>query len=280
LLLKKKDYIKLIKSALSEDLNGIGDITSEAIFTEKKGVTFKLIAKDSGILCGRKIFTDVFKLLDKSSKIIFYFNDGVSIKKGEIIALVEGDVKTILKGERTALNFISHLSGIATKTSLFVKESGGRLKILDTRKTIPGLRMIQKYAVTCGGGSNHRIGLFDMILIKDNHIDAAGSITSAVQKVKIKWLTKYKIEVETRNLDEVKEALTCGVDRIMLDNMSIIEMKKAVELIEKKVETEASGNMSIEKIKEISDIGVDFISFGELTHTIRVFDFSLKKDKK
>jgi nicotinate-nucleotide pyrophosphorylase (carboxylating) len=277
-LLKKSDYIKLLKMALKEDLSNTGDVTTDAIFTENKNETFILLSKDIGILCGKNIFIDVFKTIDKNCEVEFYKNDGNNLKKGEIVARVKGDVKTILKGERTALNFISHLSGIASKTSLFVNAAGNKLNILDTRKTIPGLRMLQKYAVKCGGGTNHRIGLFDMVLIKDNHIDAAGSITKAVNKVRKKWGNKYKIEVETRNLDEVKEALNCKVDRIMLDNMNNENMKNAVKLIAGIAETEASGNMSIEKIKEVSETGIDFISFGELTHTIKVFDFSLKKE--
>jgi len=277
-LIKKKDYIKLIKMAIKEDLDSVGDVTTDAIFTEKKNEVFILLAKDEGILCGKKIFIEVFNILDKKSMVVFYKKDGEIIKKGEIIARVKGDISTILKGERTALNFISHLSGIATKTNLFVKEAAGKLRILDTRKTIPGLRMLQKYAVKTGGGTNHRIGLFDMVLIKDNHIDAAGSITRAVEKVRAKWKDKYKIEVETRNIEEVKEALNCKADRIMLDNMNTEVMKEAVKIIDSRCETEVSGNMSCEKIKTVSETGVDFISFGELTHTVKVFDFSLKRE--
>ncbi len=276
--LKRKDYKKIVKEALKEDIKGDLDVTTEAIFTKKQKVVFKLLAKDNGVLCGKDVFVEVFKTIDKNTKIDFYFKDGSLLKKGDIVARVRGDVKTVLKGERTALNFISHLSGVSTKTSLFVKEAEGKLKILDTRKTIPGLRMLQKYAVFCGGGENHRIGLYDMILIKDNHIDAAGGITEAVKKARKKWGYKYNVEVETRNLEEVKEALQCNVERIMLDNMNLETMKKAVEIIAKKTETEASGNMTLERIKEVAETGVDFISFGELTHTVTVFDFSLKKE--
>lgn len=276
--IKRDDYINVIKSALKEDLKNNLDVTTDAIFTKKEKVVFKLLAKDNGILCGKDVFTDVFKTIDKSCEVVFYFDDRAQIKKGDIVARVKGDIKTILKGERTSLNFISHLSGISTKTSLFVKEARNKLQILDTRKTIPGLRLLQKYAVYCGGGKNHRIGLYDMVLIKDNHIDAAGSITNAVLNVRKKWNKKYKIEVETRNLDEVNEALNCRVDRIMLDNMDLKTMKKAVEIIDKKAETEASGNMTLQRINEVSTTGVDYISFGELTHTVTVFDFSLKKE--
>ncbi len=278
MVLKKDNYKNLIKASLKEDMLKGTDITTDTIFTNKQNVTFKLLAKDSGVLCGREIFREVFNTIDKDAKVEFYFNDSDAIKKGDVVARVNGDIKTILKGERTALNFISHLSAISTKTALFVKETRGKLKILDTRKTIPSLRVLQKYAVSCGGGQNHRIGLYDMVLIKDNHIDAAGSITLAVKKVRAKYKNKFKIEVETRNLTEVKEALELGVDRIMLDNMDINTMKEAVKIIGKRAETEASGNMTFERIGEVSETGVDFISFGELTHTIKVFDFSLKKE--
>jgi len=278
MLLSKKDYIPLIKKALKEDLDKLGDITTDSIFTDKESVTFKLLAKDDGVLCGAEVFSEVFKILDKKSDVKFYFKDGDALKKGDIVARVIGDIKTILKGERTSLNLISHLSGISSKTNLFAKEAGGLVKILDTRKTIPGLRKIQKYAVKTGGGENHRIGLFDMVLIKDNHIDAAGGITKAVEKVRNRWKNRFKIEVETRNFDEIKEALSCKVDRIMLDNMNIDNMKEAVKIIDKKAEIEISGNMTLEKIKDIRGIGVDYISFGELTHTVKVFDFSLKKE--
>lgn len=278
MLLSKKDYIPLIKRALKEDLDKLGDITTDSIFTDKESVTFKLLAKDDGVLCGAEVFSEVFKILDKKSDVKFYFKDGDALKKGDIVARVIGDIKTILKGERTSLNLISHLSGISSKTNLFAKEAGGLVKILDTRKTIPGLRKLQKYAVKTGGGENHRIGLFDMVLIKDNHIDAAGGITKAVEKVRSRWKNRFKIEVETRNFDEIKEALSCKVDRIMLDNMNIDNMKEAVKIIDKKAEIEISGNMTLEKIKDIRGIGVDYISFGELTHTVKVFDFSLKKE--
>jgi len=277
--MNEKDFKKLIKTALKEDLGNVGDVTSEAIFPKNKEETFKLLAKQDGVLCGKDIFISVFKTIDKKCEVNFYFNDGDSLKKGDIVARVKGDVISILKGERVGLNFISHLSGIATKTNVFAKEAQGKVKILDTRKTIPGLRVLQKYAVKCGGGDNHRMGLFDMVLIKDNHIDAAGSITKAVDKIRYKWAGKYKIEVETRNILEVQEALYCKVDRIMLDNMDIQTMREAVAVINKQAEIEVSGNMTLEKIKIMSELGIDFISFGELTHTVSVFDFSLKKEK-
>ncbi len=280
MFIEKKIYLPLIKIALKEDLGKTGDITTDPIFKNNNTIkSFVLIAKENGILCGKDIFTDVFKTLDKKCLVEFYYNDSEKITKGTIIARVKGKVSTILKGERTGLNFISHLSGIATKTNLFVEKAKGKIKILDTRKTIPGLRYLQKYAVKCGGGTNHRIGLFDMVLIKDNHIDASGSITSAVNLVRKKFGNKYKIEVETRNLKEVEEALSLKVDRIMLDNMDIETIKQAIKMIDKKIETEVSGNMTIDKIEKMAELGIDYISFGELTHTIKVFDFSLKKEK-
>jgi len=268
----------LIDMALNEDLLDTGDVTSEAIFTGET-YSYKLVAKESGILCGIDIFMKVMLRIDKGILINTHFKDRDIIARGDIIADISGPVVSILKGERTALNFLSHLSAIATKTALFVKESDGKVKILDTRKTLPGYRELQKYAVNCGGGENHRMGLHDMVMIKDNHSDAAGGITNAVSRVREKWGTRFKVEVEARNIDEVKEALTAGADRIMLDNMSNEDMKKAVEYIAGRAETEASGNMTLERIKSVAETGVDYISFGELTNSVKAFDFSLKEVK-
>ncbi len=268
----------LIDMALYEDLLDKGDITSESIFNNEI-YSYKLIAKENGILCGIDIFYSVMKHVDERIVITNNFSDRNVIKQGDIISDVSGPVISILKAERTALNFISHLSAIATKTSAFVREAEGKVIILDTRKTLPAYRELQKYAVECGGGSNHRMGLYDMIMIKDNHSDAAGGITAAVEKVKLKWGNRYKIEVETRNIKEVEEALECGVDRIMLDNMSDNDMKNAVNIIGDRAETEASGNMTLKRIKGVSQTGVDYISFGELTNSVKAFDFSLKEIK-
>jgi nicotinate-nucleotide pyrophosphorylase (carboxylating) len=276
--LKKEYYSKLIKSALLEDLRHTGDVTSKPLFKNEVGI-FKLLSKDTGILCGKEIFIEVFRQIDKKCKVTFYFNDTDRLNKMDIVARVEGKILSILKAERTALNIISHLSGIATKVNSFVQAAEGKIKILDTRKTIPGLRMLQKYAVFCGGGTNHRIGLYDMVLIKDNHIDASGSITNAVNKIRKKWKNKYKIETETRNLKEVEEALSCNVDRIMLDNMNDKLILEAVKLINKRTEVEISGNVTLERIKTLKETGADYVSIGELTHTIRAFDFSLKKEE-
>lgn len=266
----------VIWQALQEDFADCGDVTGEAIFSTEKD-NFILMAKAEGVLCGIQQFRRVFTQINPSVKIQTFFQDGDSIEKTEIIAELEGKVAAILKAERTALNLLSHLSGIASKTAEFVKAAKGKTTILDTRKTLPGLRSLQKYAVRCGGGQNHRMGLFDMVMIKDNHIDAAGGIFQAVKKIKDKWHNKFKIEVETRNLQEVQEALECKVDRIMLDNMNCETMKKAVELIAGKCETEASGNITLNRISEVAETGVDFISVGELTHSVTAFDFSLKK---
>ncbi len=184
-----------------------------------------------------------------------------------------------MTAERVALNFLSHLSGIASKTGKFISLIKGKTKILDTRKTIPGLRKAEKYAVKCGGGHNHRVGLFDMVLIKDNHIDSAGSITRAVEKIRDRYGDQFLVEIETRNLQEVKEALVCDVDRIMLDNMDNATMKKAIEICKGEVELEASGNINLNRVKKIGNLGLDYISIGELTHTVKAFDFSLKHKK-
>ncbi len=278
-LIKMKTFVftdKLIELALDEDLGGSGDVTSEPVFTGEKHA-FRLISKDTGILCGIEIFRQVMLKVDQETDITIYFNDGDRIETGDVVADISGKVVSILKAERTALNFLSMLSAVATKTAEYVKEAGGRLVILDTRKTIPGFRQLQKYAVRCGGGSNHRMGLYDMVMIKDNHIDAAGGISAAVTRIRERWGNRFKIEVETRNLEEVREALACRVDRIMLDNMDNGEIAAAVGLAEGKCETEASGNITLGRIRSLASTGVGFISSGELTHSFRAFDFSLKE---
>ena len=276
---KFKNLTTLIEMALNEDLLDIGDVTSEAIFNDES-YSYKLMAKESGILSGLDIFINVMKSVDEKINVKSHFKDRDVINRGNIIADVSGPVVSILKAERTALNFISHLSAISTKTSTFVKRAEGNVIILDTRKTLPGYRELEKYAVKCGGGENHRMGLYDMVMIKDNHSDAAGGIKSAVERVKAKWGDKYKIEVEARNLEEVKEAFKCGADRIMLDNMSDTDMEEAVDYIAGRAETEASGNMNLQRIKSASLTGVDYISFGELTNSVKAFDFSLKEVKE
>lgn len=278
LILQKRDYIPLIKKALREDLCKNGDITSEAIFDKKTKAVFKLLAKDDGVLCGLDVFRSVFSVLDRQILVESAFADGQKLSRGTVVATVRGPLVSILTGERTALNLVSHLSGVASKTARFVAAVKDKPIILDTRKTIPGMRRLQKYAVLCGGGQNHRIGLFDMILIKDNHVDAAGGIEQAVARARKRWGSRFKIEVETRSLDEVRQALACSVDRIMLDNMDNETMTQAVAIIDGKAETEASGNITFERLPSLGACGVDFVSFGELTHTVTIFDFSLKQE--
>lgn len=267
----------LLKVAFIEDFSALGDVTGSAVFSDQTD-GFVLVSKAAGILCGIEEFCEVFHSVDHSISTRTRFQDGHRIRKGMIIAEISGRVSSVLKAERTALNILSHLSGIATKTARFVNAAGGKAIILDTRKTLPGLRQLQKYAVRCGGGQNHRSGLYDMVMVKDNHIDAAGGITHAVNKVRKMWNDRFKIEVETRNLEEVAEALKCDVDRIMLDNMEVEMIRKAVRLIGGKSEVEASGNMTLRRIPQVAETGVDYISVGELTHSVKAFDFSLKKN--
>ncbi len=285
--MEAKQYSALIKSALAEDLGTDGDITSAVLFCSGERSVFKLLAKDSGTLCGIDVFTAVFAELDHTLTVETFKKDGDAVDSGDIVARVSGSTKSILTGERTALNFISHLSGIATKTRKFVEAARSRspradtpfVTVLDTRKTIPGLRALQKYAVATGGGQNHRMGLYDMVMLKDNHIDAAGGITPAVRKIKARWNDRFKIEVEARTLDDVREAMEAGADRIMLDNMDDDTMRQAVRIVAGRAETEASGNMTIERLSLLADSGLTYISFGELTHTVSVFDFSLKQER-
>jgi len=218
-VLKKRDYLPLVKRALREDLERNGDITSNAIFNRKTQAVFKLLAKDDGVLCGIDVFRSVFHVLDRKVAVVCDYTDGDRLSRGTVVATVTGPLISILTGERTALNLLSHLSGVASKTARFVAAGNGKPVVLDTRKTVPGMRRLQKYAVITGGGQNHRIGLHDMILIKDNHVDAAGGITEAVARARKRWGNRFRIEVETRTLDEVREALSSSVDRIMLDNM-------------------------------------------------------------
>ncbi|MBF0258488.1 MAG: carboxylating nicotinate-nucleotide diphosphorylase [Desulfamplus sp.] len=277
---------QLLKMAFEEDLGDAGDITSDAIFTDKRADRYSLVAKQDGVLCGADIFVQAFNYIDKACKVKFYFSDGDTLKKGQQVAIIEGSINSLLKAERVALNFISHLSGIATQVRKWtdaISKTGmnsitnKRTKILDTRKTVPGWRSLQKYAVKCGGGTNHRMGLYDMVMIKDNHIDSAGGITKAVEMVRSKWKDRFKIEVETRTLKEVEEALSIGVDVIMLDNMDIPTMIEAVSMVDGKAATEASGNMTFDRIEAVAQTGVDYISVGALTHSVSVFDFSLRK---
>ncbi len=265
---------KIIELALEEDL-GTGDITTEYLSLSKKHGIAYLIAKQEGIVCGLKIANEVFKKVDPFIKWVSYKKDGDLVKKGDELAKVEGYSESILKGERVALNFLQRLSGIASLTRKHVDLiKPYKAKLLDTRKTTPLLRVLEKYAVRTGGGFNHRFGLYDMIMIKENHIRASGSITKAVEKIKDRN-TSYKIEVEVTNLQELEEAFNNQVDRVMLDNMSIEQIKECVELFGGKVEMEVSGNVKLNTIEAIAATGVDYISSGSLTHSYNSLDISL-----
>ena len=271
------NFDKLLKLALKEDLGDVGDVTSRAIFDDSREITALLKSKDTGVLAGLSFFSQVFHKVNKDILVEKLIEDGSPLKPGDLVAKVKGPVASVLEAERTAINFLSFLSGIATITARHIEAANdkGHVVILDTRKTLPGYRTLSKYAVTMGGGKNHRMGLYDMVMIKDNHADAAGGITPAVQKVREKWGELYRIEVECRNLEEVKEALDCKVDVIMLDNMTPRETSNAVALRRGHVEFEASGNMDLEKIRLYNNTGVDYISIGKLTHSVKAFDFSL-----
>jgi nicotinate-nucleotide pyrophosphorylase (carboxylating) len=269
---------KLITDALDEDI-GIGDLTTSATIDGEKTGLGQIIAKQDGILAGIKSAITTFSLLDPAIHIDVLFKDGQAIKSGDIILDIEGNISSILKGERTALNILGHLSGISTLTAKYVdKIKGTKAKISDTRKTTPLFRELEKEAVRFGGGVNHRMGLYDMVLIKENHIEAAKGITKAVERCKNYLNERHmdlKIEVETTNLKQVHEALACNVDQIMLDNMGLNEMRKSVNIIAGKAIVEASGGVSLENIKSIAETRVDLISVGALTHSAPAFDFSL-----
>jgi nicotinate-nucleotide pyrophosphorylase (carboxylating) len=271
------DIQKLIDWALQEDLDSQGDVTSEAIFSAEECETH-LVSKDTGILAGSEVFSMVFERTDPETKVLFHFKDGDSLRPENTVATLRGKSRSLLSAERVALNFLCYLSGIATTTRAYVKAAGehGRAQILDTRKTLPGFRSLSKYAVRMGGGHNHRMGLYDMVLIKDNHIDMAGSVAAAVGRVRKKWGGRYRVEVECRDLEEVRHALDAGVEIVMLDNMSNSEIEEAVRLISGRCKIEVSGNVDLERVRELSSLGVDYISIGRLTHSTRSFDFSLK----
>ena len=286
-------YIDLvIKTALSEDLTPhpedrieitidvkekeFIDVTSDAIFHDEE-CQADILAKSEGVLSGSSVVKRVFEIVDPSLFLQFHKTDSEFFSKGEKIATLKGKIKSLLRGERIALNFLGHLSGIATEVNKLVKVLvGTEIKILDTRKTLPGLRELEKKAVVHGGGENHRMGLYDMILIKDNHIDAAGSITEAVKRVRVRYGARYKIEVETRWLTEVEEAVSCRVDRIMLDNMQKNQIKRAVRIIGGKAEIEVSGNMNRKTIRKLRNLPVDYISSGYITNAAGHSDFSMK----
>jgi len=267
---------KIVEEALEEDI-GFGDITTESIVPEDMNSKAVIIAKEEGILAGLPVAKAVFKTLESSVEFKELKKDGDKIKEGDIILEIIGKTKTILMGERTALNFIQRLSGIATYTRKcvdMVRPYG--VKILDTRKTTPTLRILEKYAVKIGGGENHRFALYDMVLIKDNHIRVAGSIKEAIRRVRENVSHVYKIEVEVSNLEELKEALETQVDIVLLDNMDYETLKEAINMAKGKVLIEVSGKISMEDLEKIAKLGVDFISMGKLTHSFKSLDLSLE----
>ncbi|MDD4773062.1 MAG: carboxylating nicotinate-nucleotide diphosphorylase [Eubacteriales bacterium] len=267
---------EIINTALNEDI-GSGDITTLATVDEAKRTEGFFVAKEDGVVCGLPVVSRVFELIDPEIRLEAYFDDGDTVEKGDCIAKVSGPAQGILTGERVALNFLQRLSGIATRTREAVSQvAGTKCAVTDTRKTVPGLRWLDKYAVRTGGGVNHRFNLADGILIKDNHISAAGSIGQAIAKTRSAATHMLKIEVEVENFAQIEEALSCGADVIMLDNMSIEDMTKAVEIINGRAIVEASGNMGERGLSEVARTGVDLISVGALTHSVSAMDISLK----
>lgn len=272
----REEIDRIIKAAFKEDI-GTGDITTNLTIAKNQKAKAYFLAKEKGIIAGLPVAKRVFKKLDKNIVWNNFVKEGERAKAGTTIAEAKGMLRALLTGERTALNFLQRMSGIATTTTTFVEiVKGTNAKILDTRKTAPGLRQLDKYSVKIGGGTNHRIGLYDMVLIKDNHIKAAGSITNAVAKIRTGLKGKIKIEVETANLDEVHEAINSRADIIMLDNMTIDMMKEAVKIINGKIKTEASGNINLNNVRAIAETGVDFISVGALTHSVKALDINMK----
>lgn len=271
--LNADEYILM---ALKEDISS-EDVTTNSVMPDYQLGQVELICKQDGIICGLEIFKRVFTLLDENVNVDFKCKDGDEVKKGELMAIVTGDIRVLLSGERTALNYLQRMSGIATYThSIATMLEGSKTKLLDTRKTTPCMRIFEKYSVKVGGGFNHRYNLSDGVLLKDNHIGAAGSVTNAVKMAKAYAPFVRKIEVETENLDMVKEAVDAGADIIMLDNMTHDMIQEAINIIDGRAMTECSGNVTKENIRNIIDLGVDFISSGALTHSAPIMDISLK----
>lgn len=269
----------VIKRGLAEDINYI-DVTTDYLIPENQISTARFVAKDSGLLAGIEVAMRVFTLIDDTVTFELLKKDGDKVSKGDIILTMKGHTASLLKGERTALNLVQHMSGIATATHRCVElVKGTNASIADTRKTLPGLRALQKYAVVAGGGKNHRYNLSDAAMLKDNHIDAYGSLTNAVNALRAKAGHMVKIEVETRSLEELEEALAVGADVIMLDNMDCATMAEAVKRTAGRAKLEASGNITLENIAEVAKTGVDIISLGALTHSVTCFDISMKIDK-
>ena len=267
---------QLIRMALQEDITS-EDVSTNAVMPTATRGTVDLIAKEDGVIAGLDIYARVFTILDEKTEIDFHCKDGDEVKKGDLMATVTGDIRVLLSGERVALNYLQRMSGIATYTRQVAKLlEGSNVTLLDTRKTTPNCRVFEKYAVRVGGGCNHRYNLSDGVLLKDNHIGAAGSVTKAVQMAKAYAPFVRKIEIEVETLDQVKEAVEAGADIIMLDNMTPEVMKQAVELIDGRAQTECSGNITKENIQKICEIGVDFVSSGALTHSAPILDISMK----
>jgi len=279
LVFPAQDAKILVRLALNEDVR-TGDYTSLWTLPAEQIQTAKLIAKEDGVVAGLAIIELVFEELGGKVKIETYVQDGDPVKVGTQIANITGETKTLLSGERVMLNFLQQLSGVATITNKFASAlKGGKTKVLDTRKTIPGFRTLQKYAVLAGGGSNHRMGLWDMVLVKDNHIAGAGGVLQALEAVKKHNSQNLKVEIEVENLEQLKSLLGLGVNRIMLDNMSDDLMREAVRIVRESgdpVELEASGNMTLERVKELANVGLDFISVGALTHSVKALDISMR----
>ena len=267
---------ELIERSLKEDI-GTGDITTLSTIPADKTITGRFLAKENGILCGMEVCRAVFSFIDSSVELIEHKKDGDAVSVGEVIAEIAGNARSILMGERLSLNLMQHMSGIATRTHELVKKvEGTKARIADTRKTTPGLRVLEKYAVKCGGGSNHRFHLADGVLIKDNHIAAAGGIQNAVEMARQNIPHTLKIEVEVETFDQLYEALEARADIIMLDNMSLEEMTEAVRIVDSRAITEASGNMGEKDLSLVAKTGVDIISVGALTHSVKALDISLK----
>lgn len=275
----KVNVDQYIWNTLREDITS-EDVSTNAVMPEDRQGKADLICKQDGIVCGLDIFKRTFELLDDTSRFEANFKDGDEVKKGDLLGVIYGDIKAILSGERTALNYLQRMSGIATITREYMKElEGTNTTLLDTRKTTPNMRPFEKYAVTVGGATNHRYNLSDGVLLKDNHIGAAGSITRAIEMARAYAPFVRKIEIETETLEQVEEAVLAGADIIMLDNMDNDTMRKAVEIIGGKAQTECSGNVTKERLKSIAEIGVDFVSCGVLTHSAPIMDVSLKNLK-
>lgn len=276
-MMLNKIYVdRLIEDALLEDINYV-DAATDYLIPETQQGSAQFIAKADGVLAGMDIALRVFEIIQPDFKAEVFKHDGDVLKKGDVIAKISGNTRTLLKGERTALNLLQHMSGVATATNSAVKIiEGTKASIADTRKTLPGLRPLEKYAVTVGGGKNHRYNLSDCAMLKDNHVDAGGGITNAVNSLRKKLGHTVKIELEVRNLDELKEAISVDVDIIMLDNMSCEDMKKAVEITGGKAKLEASGGITDETLRAVAETGVDIISMGAITHSVKAFDISLK----